>query len=134
MPLYFQFLQLVATLIVKAINIDKNKDGHISGQEILNYISMALVPLALNSNSIKEQFKAFVEHVTHLGLESLKTSLMDIVKLQLLDGQQKEAEEKIDALAGSLFKSIEGIQEIIEASKNLFGDKVIELKLTKKKK
>ncbi len=131
--LYFTFMQTVAAFIVKAVKIDTNKDGKISGGEIGSFFSSVLLPLLLNSNSLKDQWTAFYAFVRELNLEGFKNALLQIVEGQLLPSELKGVEETVDQVAGVVFNLIQAVEETVTTFKGLFGNKALEIRVVKKK-
>ncbi len=132
--LYFQFMQTVAAFIVQAVKIDQNKDGKISGSEIGVFFSSVLLPLLLNSNSLKDQWTAFYSFIKELDLEGFKKALLQIVEGQLLPSELKGVEEKVDKVANVVFNLIDSVEKTISTFKDLFANKKLEVRLIKKGK
>ncbi|QDP50394.1 MAG: hypothetical protein Unbinned5350contig1001_9 [Prokaryotic dsDNA virus sp.] len=132
MNLYFQFLQTVAAFIVQAIKIDGNKDGKISGAEIRVFFFATLLPLITSANSIKDQWQAFYDKVKGMTLVEFKQVLVDIVVGDLLPSELDGVEEKVDLVADAIFQLIDSIQGVLYAYNEIFGKRVLEIRLVDK--
>jgi len=132
--LYFKFLQTIAAFVVKAVKIDSNKDGKISGAEIMSFITLNLMPLFLNINGLKEEAQAFWQHVKSLTFKKFKKDLDDIVRLQLLPDELEKAEVILDRIAGGLKKVLDGAEELYIVGVDLFGNDEEEVVLESPKK
>ena len=123
LPIYLLPIKTFVSLIVKAIRIDINKDGKVSVSEIGNFFTVTLLPIMLQSETIKEQINALMEYAREFGMSKLKKLLRDMIEGQLLPEELSKTEVHIDLILGGIEKIIEGGEDVIEGFQGLLKTK-----------
>lgn len=110
--MYYKILQTAASFIIKAIRIDSNKDGKVSGAETMAFIMQTIVPMMTNVDGLRGDFNAFLDRVKGLTIEELRNDLVVIAKMQLLPDEMAKVEENLDLIVNGLYKIMSGVDDI----------------------
>lgn len=97
-------LRTIATIIVKAINADANKDGAVKTDELL-MIGMFILQLGMQ---IPGEVTSFIDLIKSIKSDTLAQELKDFAKMQLLPDEFAKVETKIDAVTVYLAQLVEG--------------------------
>lgn len=121
LPNYLVPIRILVGLIVKAIRIDADSDGKVTGSEVGTFFTVSLLPLLMQAGQIKVQTEELLKYIKDFGFDKFEQLLRDMIKGELLPDEIAHAEPKIDKILGGLLSILMGIEDVRTGLGELIG-------------